>query len=80
MKQIDPDFDFGFCAVNEDELDAVQTAISEKNKCQQLLSAILPLLRRLKENPEKEFIRWPNRVPKIEEFEEKLRKIVSQTD
>jgi len=71
----DPDYDFGFCAVNESELEVVQTAETTKQKAELLYRAILPLLSKLKENPEKDYIFWPNRLPKVVEFEEKLRKI-----
>ena len=37
-----------------------------------LYSSILPLLEQLKKNPEKEYIYWPNRVEKIEQFEQHL--------
>lgn len=71
----DPEYDFGFCAVNESELEVVQTAETTKKKADLLFNAILPLLERLKQNPEKDYIFWPNRLPKVQEFEEKLRKI-----
>jgi hypothetical protein len=73
--EIEPLYDFGFCAVNESELEAVQTAETTKKKTDLLYNAILPLLSRLKENPDRDYIFWPNRLPKVEEFEEKLRKI-----
>jgi hypothetical protein len=75
MKNIDYDFDFGFTAVNENELEIVQSAENEKKKAEVLYAAILPLLARLKENEEKDYIYWPNRLPKVEEFENKLKKI-----
>ena len=68
MKNIDYDFDFGFSAVNESELEIVQSAENEKKKADALYAAILPLLSRLKQNPEKDYIYWPNRLPKVEEF------------
>ena len=82
----DFDFDFGFTAVDEDELEVVQQAskIAEKSsenfdhvqeKIDALYNAIIPLLNNLKKNPEKEYILWPNRVAKVEEFEEHLSKI-----
>jgi hypothetical protein len=85
--KIDFSFDFGFSAISEDELDAVQEAKTETellskklnnidNKALVLYNAILPLLENLKENPEKDFIRWPNRVQKIEQFEKKLKSIL----
>jgi hypothetical protein len=80
-------FDFGFTAVDESELDAVKeieasaSSSSAENKALQdkvnnLYNAILPLLTNLKQNPEKEYILWPNRTEKIEQFEEHIAKII----
>ena len=80
-------FDFGFTAVDESELEAVQkaqTVASEvasdannlEEKLNNLYNAILPLLSNLKANPEKEYIYWPNRVEKVEAFEDKLAAII----
>ena len=77
------DFDFGFTAVDETELEAVQNAellagqisASEKttqDKLDKLYNAITPLLNNLKANPEKEYIYWPNRINKVEQFETHL--------
>lgn len=75
------DFDFGFTAVDESELEAVQTQTvavkSYEEKVNLLYNAILPLLTNLKKNPEKEYIYWPNRIKKVEEFEDHIKKIVS---
>jgi len=79
-------FDFGFTAVTEDELSTVQeankTAIAlseqtdnKQNKLDSLYNAIMPLLNNLKMNPEKDYILWPNRLAKVEEFEDHLQKI-----
>lgn len=76
-------FDFGFTAVDESELQAVQVAqatIQEASttsevtqaKLDKLYNAILPLLNNLKKNPEKEYILWPNRIEKVEAFEDHL--------
>jgi hypothetical protein len=73
---IDYNFDFGFSAVSEDELEIVQAAENEKKKADLLYSAILPLLSRLKQNPEKDYIYWPNRLPKVQEFEKTLAAIM----
>jgi len=35
----------------------------------------VPLLNNLKKNPEKEYILWPNRLAKVEEFETHLQSI-----
>jgi hypothetical protein len=76
-------FDFGFTAVDEDELQAVQTVKAEatqvastaeatQERLDALYNAVMPLLTNLKKNPEKEYILWPNRIDKIEQFEAKL--------
>ena len=73
------DFDFGFTAVDEEELESYQKVSSDastaQDKLDQLYNAITPLLNNLKKNPEKDYILWPNRLKKVEEFEEHLTKI-----
>jgi|TARA_B100001093_G_scaffold415892_1_gene406425 type VI protein secretion system component VasF len=80
-------FDFGFTAVDENELEAVQKVTTEatsasaslqeaEDKLNKLYNAILPLLTNLKKNPEKEYILWPNRTEKIEEFEDHISGII----
>jgi hypothetical protein len=80
----DDDFDFGFTAVDENELEVVQkaaetasilTAEPLQDKIDKLYNAIIPLLNNLKKNPEKEYIFWPNRIDKVEQFETHLLKI-----
>ena len=79
-------FDFGFTAVDEEELEAVQKvtkkaeasqteASSAQERLDKLYNAITPLLNNLKKNPEKEYILWPNRIEKVDQFEDHLRKI-----
>ena len=81
-------FDFGFTAVDETELEAVQkattqveevssTATTTQDKLDKLYNAIIPLLNNLKKNPEKEYILWPDRLAKVEAFESHLQKIYS---
>ena len=69
-------FDFGFTAVNEEELESYQkvssVASSTQDKVDKLYNAIIPLLNNLKANPEKDYILWPNRLQKVEEFEDYL--------
>lgn len=85
VTQVD-DFDFGFSLVDEGELDAVQQAYTQASqasgtaeqlqaKVDKLFNAVMPLLNNLQKNPEKEYIYWPNRVTKIEEFRDKLQSI-----
>lgn len=82
-------FDFGFTAVDETELEAVQkatqtaqtassTAEEMQAKIDKLYNAVLPLLSNLKKNPEKEYIYWPNRIDKVEQFESYLYNIYSK--
>ena len=87
----DLDFDFGFTAVDEEELEAVQkvnkkaeesqsTATSVQDKLDKLFNAIVPLLTNLKKNPEKEYILWPNRLEKVEQFEDHIQKIYKSSE
>lgn len=78
-------FDFGFTAVDENELEvtkqvdvAYKQVQEQEDKLNRLYNAILPLLHNLKKNPEKEYIKWPNRVKKVEEFEELISKIITE--
>jgi len=79
------DFDFGFTAVTEEELEAVQQAkenVAEteegldklQEKCDNLYNMIKPLLNNLAANPDKDYIYWPGdvRMKKIEEFSDQL--------
>lgn len=79
-------FDFGFTIVDENELEAVQQATAQvetvsttvnstQEKLDKLFNAIQPLLNNLKQNPEKEYILWPNRLDKIEQFEDHIQGI-----
>lgn len=80
MKKLNLDeFDFGFTIVDDEELETVQEAKSASQDTQarldKLYAAIQPLLSNLKKDPEKTSIKWPNRVEKVEAFEEHIRKI-----
>ena len=79
-------FDFGFTAVTEDELQAVQDAQkqvgdvsieaqSTQDRLEKLYNSIQPLLNNLKANPEKDYIYWPNRLEKVEAFENFIQEI-----
>ena len=69
-------FDFGFTAVDEEELESYKqvssVASSTQDKVDKLYNAIIPILNNLKANPEKDYILWPNRLQKVEEFEDYL--------
>jgi len=79
-------FDFGFTAVTEDELEAVRTSQATASDAEQLAStsqarleklynSIQPLLNNLKANPEKDYIYWPNRLERVEAFENLIQEI-----
>lgn len=74
-------FDFGFTTATEEEIfepiaienqtaitDATQEAQKLQDKLTKLYNAIQPLLTNLKANPEKDYIHWPNRVEKVDQF------------
>ena len=77
------DFDFGFTAVNEEDLDAVQEVTTQvaatkgeveavQAKLMLLRKTIEPLLKNLEMNPEKAYIHWPDRTTKVKAFRAKL--------
>lgn len=75
-------FDFGFTAVTEEELESVQTlqktaveAEEYEDRLHGLYNAIQPLLNNLRKDPEKEYILWPNRLEKVEQFSDHLDRI-----
>tara|TARA_Y100000287_G_C14033345_1_gene262764 strand:- start:129 stop:401 length:273 start_codon:yes stop_codon:yes gene_type:complete len=85
------EFDFGFTAVTEDELEAVieakETAVMKtagldrtQQKCDTLYNMIKPLLNNLAKNPEKDYIYWEGKVrlKKIEEFSDKLDEVYNR--
>ena len=88
MSDIDLDkFDFGFTAVDEDELEVVQKQSQKlestsgkaeelEDKLNKLYNSILPLLSNLKANPEKDYIYWPKRTEKVEAFEDHIAGII----
>ncbi len=43
-----------------------------EQRIQDILDAIIPFLKSLKENPTHEYIKWPNRVEAIDKFKQKL--------
>lgn len=82
-KNLWEDFDFGFSAVDESELEVLQStknelevtaanAIDVEDRLNKLYNMITPLLNNLANNPDKDYIYWPNRLDKIEEFRDKI--------
>jgi len=75
-------FDFGFTAVTEEELEVVSElqekadkTLTYQTRLENLYNAVQPLLNNLKANPEKDYIYWPNRLEKVEEFSDMLDEI-----
>ena len=76
-------FDFGFSLVDEQELEAVQsahqqvqntsaTAAELEARLTRLYDAFQPLLNNLKKSSNKEYVYWPDRYEKIEAFQDML--------
>ena len=79
-------FDFGFTAIDESELDAYQESQEQLKvaagsveelevRLNKLFNAVQPLLANLKKDPQKDYILWPDRLTKIEAFEDMLQDI-----
>jgi len=80
-------FDFGFTTASEDELMAEEKKrvkevekklTKDQSKAQTLFDMIHPLLENLRANPEKEYIYWPDREDKIDEFEARLVAVLNE--
>lgn len=71
------EYDFGFTIVDQTEINNPQDELT--SQLQKLYNAIIPLLKNLKANPEKDVIMWPNRVEKIDEFKAKIDDIVGDS-
>jgi hypothetical protein len=86
------DFDFGFSLVTENDLAYTKrevaleekvskhlvTAQTYKDKLNALYNMIIPLLKNLQKDPEKEYILWPNRVEKIDQFITKINNLIDE--
>lgn len=69
--------DFGFTLIGEEDI--VRPA---DYRAERLRDMIMPLLKNLKKNPEKDYIQWPgkDRVKKIDEFIEEMNSVVEGND
>jgi hypothetical protein len=88
IQELDEDFDFGFSVVSEDELKTMEKQLQSElqqttevisqtqDKLHGMKNLIMPLLKNLMANPDKEYIYWPNRTEKIKAFIDKLDKYV----
>lgn len=87
------DFDFGFSAVSEDELKALEKQLSEQvaqkdteiellsktyeEKLNTLYKMVMPLLKNLARDADKDYIYWPDRQKKMVDFIAKVEKVVN---
>lgn len=79
-KEINPedfaDFDFGFELVDspEPELKKKNQEIEEqyKDRIKEIEEFVLPFLVNLSKNPEKEYLRWPNRADSVKKIIDKF--------
>lgn len=74
--ELDDEFDFGFSVMDESELEVTKKAETSDAKLQKMYKMIVPLLDNLQKNPEKDYIYWPDRVKKIDEFKKKLKTLL----
>lgn len=72
-------FDFGFTAVSEEELEElgpVKKLKKDKEDVHERFSkmhaAITRLLENLKTDPEKVYIKWPDRIEKVKAFQRQI--------
>lgn len=70
----DEEDDFGFTAVNYDDIKP-QT-VDYEEKMMKLYNMIMPLLNNLMKDPEKDIIHWPDRTTKIRKFIDKMNKVI----
>lgn len=85
--------DFGFSAVSEDELKSLERKLAQEvqqkskaleqaelnyqDKLTKLYATIMPLLKNLAKDSDKDYIYWPNRKQKMTEFINKVESIVN---
>ena len=89
------DFDFGFSAVSEDELKALENQLKEQvaekesqleevsktyeQKLNALYKMVMPLLKNLAQDSDKAYIYWPNRQKKMQDFITKVEALVNDS-
>lgn len=85
--EIDTSFDFGFSAVDENELESIKVleqkakdtesvAATTQNKLEAMYKLIVPLIDNLMKDPDKSYIYWPDRQAKLQAFKKKLQTVV----
>lgn len=65
--------DFGFSFVDEKEvIVSANDYVDYKERLNKVWNILSPFLNNLAANPEKEYIKWPNRSEKVAEFKQKM--------
>lgn len=72
---IDEEDDFGFSLVSGDDIKSTDLETTQ-SKLEQMRKLIMPLLKNLAKNDDKEYIHWPNRSKKITDVINKINKLV----
>ena len=78
--------DFGFTIVDESQIKVNEVPIKQaeasakhhQGKVEELYNAVMPLLKNLAVDDGKEYIHWPERSKKMQEFIAKVNKIVGK--
>jgi hypothetical protein len=70
----DDNYDFGFTEISQEDVDNI-TRRGENAKLEKSMKLMLTFLNNLKKNPEKEYLHWPDRAKKVDEFIKKLKAI-----
>lgn len=89
------DFDFGFSAVSEDELKAMERTLQQQvaerdtqieevarsyeEKLNTLYKMIMPLLKNLAKDSDKDYIYWPQRQEKMQQFIKQIEALVNDS-
>jgi hypothetical protein len=74
-------YDFGFSLMSEDEIKIEEEKLkkvveNESHKLNKVREMIMPLLKNLMKEPQKEYIYWPDRKERVELFIKELDKFI----
>ena len=78
--KLNEDFDWGFTALDDDDVVEAHKFNSESKKCLKMYDLILPLINNLMKDSDKPIIKWPNRKEKLKEFKQKLEAILNEEE
>lgn len=89
VTEVDDEIDWGFTILDEEQIDDYTDATNKienlltvsntwKQRAWTIYEMIIPLLDNLSKDSEKEYIYWPNRNEKIEQFKRKMKEILDE--